>query len=189
MYETREGPHATKSHAQQHDNRTANSMYQMNEEEAQKSATAEETGADHSTAASATTNGCGPLPHSEDVKHRTEVVTRRIQELWSVMQEMTSNDVFVPGADRIRAAVAELTALFPAVKTHFFFSFNRILHKFMLHFDRRFLQLFYFLLPFTEHQQRDYSKRYKTIESKYWPFTKGLRWPTTFNSNQRYAID
>lgn len=113
MYETREGPHATKAH----DNRTANSMYQMNDEQAQKSAAAaaaaanDEAGGDHTTA----TNGFGPLPHSDDVKHRTEVVTRRIQELWSVMQEMTSNDVFVPGADRIRVAVSELTALFPAV--------------------------------------------------------------------------
>lgn len=116
MYETREGPHAAKSH----DNRTANSMYQMNDEQAQKSAVAaaagaagtnNETGGDHTM----TTNGFGPLPHSDDVKHRTEIVTRRIQELWSVMQEMTSNDVFVPGADRIRMAVTELTALFPAV--------------------------------------------------------------------------
>lgn len=117
MYETREGPHATKSH----DNRTANSMYQMNDEQAQKSAAAaaanDEAGGDHTTA----TNGFGPLPHSDDVKHRTEVVTRRIQELWSVMQEMTSNDVFVPGADRIRVAVSELTALFPAVTHSLYF--------------------------------------------------------------------
>lgn len=119
MYETREGPHATKSQTQQHDNRSANSMYQMNDEQAQKSKTGVTGGVDHTSAAasssSATTNGSGPLPHSDDVKHRTEIVTRRIQELWSVMQEMTSNDVFVPGAERIRVAVAELTALFPAV--------------------------------------------------------------------------
>lgn len=113
MYETREGLNATKSHTQQHDNRTANSMYQMNDEQAQKSKT-DETGGKH-TSASTTTNGNGPLPHSDDVKHRTEIVTRRIQELWSVMQEMTSNDVFVPGAERIRTAVTELTSLFPAV--------------------------------------------------------------------------
>lgn len=113
MYETREGLHTTKSHTQQHDNRTANSMYQMTDEEAQKSKK-DATGANH-TATSTTTNGSGPMPHSDDVKYRTDVVTRRIQELWSVMQEMTSNDVFVPGADRIRVAVTELTALFPAV--------------------------------------------------------------------------
>lgn len=114
MYETREGPHASKSNTQSHDNRTANSMYQMNDEQTKKLAS-DATGVDH-TASSTTTNGSsGPLPHSDDVKHRTEVVTRRIQELWSVMQEMTSNDVFVPGAERIRVAVTELTALFPTV--------------------------------------------------------------------------
>lgn len=133
MYETREGPHATKLHTQQHDNRTANSMYQMNDEQAQKStATTDESSANH------TTNGCGPLPHSDDVKHRTEVVTRRIQELWSVMQEMTSSDVFVPGAERVRLAVSELTSLFPAVKLIFFYrfhlKFNIILNFIFLYF-------------------------------------------------------
>lgn len=88
-------------------------MYQMNDEQAQKSTTNDSGGGDHNL--SCTTNGNGSLPHSEDVKHRTEIVTRRIQELWSMMQEMTSNDVFVPGAERIRVAVTELTSLFPTV--------------------------------------------------------------------------
>lgn len=105
MYETREGPHASKSQ-QTHDNRTANSMYQMGD-----GVQAPHT---DSASTSSATNG-STLPHSDDVKHRTEMVTRRIQELWSVMQEMTSNDVFVPGAERIRMAVSELTAIFPEV--------------------------------------------------------------------------
>lgn len=108
MYEAREGPHATKLQ-QVHDSRTANSMYQMGDGQGQQpDATGEQT--------SATTNGI-TLPHSDEVKHRTEIVTRRIQELWSVMQEMSANDVFVPGAERIRTAVTELTTIFPVVKT------------------------------------------------------------------------
>lgn len=104
MYETREGLHTTKAQPA-HDNRTANSMYQMNDGAAMPHT---------DTASTSATNG-STLPHSDDVNHRTEVVTRRIQELWSVMQEMTSSDVFVPGADRIRIAVSELTAIFPVV--------------------------------------------------------------------------
>lgn len=111
MYEAREGPHATKQ--QTHDNRTANSMYQMVDGQGQQQpdATGEAT-------SGATTNGT-TLPHSDEVKHRTEIVTRRIQELWSVMQEMSANDVFVPGAERIRAAVIDLTAIFPGVRIAF----------------------------------------------------------------------
>lgn len=109
MYETREGPNATKSQ-QNHDNRTANSMYQMIDGQPQPQP--------QTSDATAMTNG-STLPHSDDVKHRTEVVTRRIQELWSVMQEMTAKDVFVPGAERIRVAVSELTAIFPAVRIDF----------------------------------------------------------------------
>ncbi|XP_055309853.1 ARF GTPase-activating protein Git [Sitodiplosis mosellana] len=108
MYETREGLHAAKSQ-QNHDNRTANSMYQMVD--------GQPTQQPDGGIATASTNGT-TLPHSDEVKHRTEVVTRRIQELWSVMQEMTANDVFVPGAERIRVAVAELTAVFPTTITN-----------------------------------------------------------------------
>lgn len=109
MYETREGPHAAKLQ-QNHDNRTANSMYQMIDGQIQQS-----DGERTIDYASVSTNG-STLPHSDEVKHRTEIVTRRIQELWSVMQEMTANDVFVPGAERIRIAVSELTAIFPTVR-------------------------------------------------------------------------
>lgn len=102
MYETREGLHATKSQPVDN-NRTASSMYQMID--AQTS--------------NATTNGHSTLPRSEDVKHQTEIVTRRIQELWQLMQEHSSKDAFVPGAERIRVAVIELTSLFPTVKLVF----------------------------------------------------------------------
>lgn len=114
MYETREGPHTTKS-MQIQDNRAANSMYQMNNDQMQQMDNATDcVTATNTTTTTATTNGTN-LPHSDEVKHRTEIVTRRIQELWSVMQEMTSNDVFVPGAERIRIAVLELTSIFPTV--------------------------------------------------------------------------
>lgn len=55
-----------------------------------------------------------PLPASEEVKHRTDVVTRRIQELWSVVQDQV-RDAFIPCAERIRVAIEELAAIFPAV--------------------------------------------------------------------------
>lgn len=99
MYETREGLHTSKPQPVDN-NRTASSMYQM---------------IDAQTAPNATTNGHSTLPRSEDVKHQTEIVTRRIQELWQVMQEHSSKDAFVPGAERIRVAVIELTSLFPTV--------------------------------------------------------------------------
>ncbi|XP_046428223.1 ARF GTPase-activating protein GIT2 [Neodiprion fabricii] len=58
---------------------------------------------------------CGTvsLPPSEEVTRRTEQVTRRIQELWMAMQEPSCREAFVPCAEKIRVAVAELTAIFP----------------------------------------------------------------------------
>ncbi|XP_073982977.1 ARF GTPase-activating protein GIT1 [Rhodnius prolixus] len=53
------------------------------------------------------------LPLSEEVVRRTNLVTKRIQELWSAVKPPESNFVYVPCAERIRVAVAELTAIFP----------------------------------------------------------------------------
>ncbi|XP_075220348.1 ARF GTPase-activating protein GIT1 [Lycorma delicatula] len=55
----------------------------------------------------------GSMPQSEEVVKRTDQVTKRIQELWSTMQSPDSRHGFVPCAERIRVAVAELTAIFP----------------------------------------------------------------------------
>ncbi|XP_026674278.1 ARF GTPase-activating protein GIT1 isoform X2 [Ceratina calcarata] len=57
--------------------------------------------------------GVPSLPPSEEVTRRTEQVTRRIQELWMAMQDPKQREAFVPCAERIRVAVAELTAIFP----------------------------------------------------------------------------
>ncbi|XP_003707270.1 ARF GTPase-activating protein GIT1 [Megachile rotundata] len=57
--------------------------------------------------------GAPTLPPSEEVTRRTEQVTRRIQELWMAMQDPKQREAFVPCAERIRVAVAELTAIFP----------------------------------------------------------------------------
>ncbi|KAG7204050.1 hypothetical protein KM043_001908 [Ampulex compressa] len=57
--------------------------------------------------------GAPNLPPSEEVTRRTEQVTRRIQELWMAMQDSSQREAFVPCAERIRVAVAELTAIFP----------------------------------------------------------------------------
>ncbi|XP_034192688.1 ARF GTPase-activating protein GIT1 isoform X4 [Osmia lignaria lignaria] len=57
--------------------------------------------------------GAPNLPPSEEVTRRTEQVTRRIQELWMAMQDRKQREAFVPCAERIRVAVAELTAIFP----------------------------------------------------------------------------
>lgn len=111
MFETRDGSHPLKP-VQNHENRTANSMYQMVDGQLQPNER------NKPEDIRAPVNGTLPpniLPRSEDVKYRTEIVTRRIQELWSVMQEMNSSDVFVPGAEKVAVAVAELTALFSMV--------------------------------------------------------------------------
>lgn len=51
-------------------------------------------------------------PRSEEVIRRTEPVAKRIKELWTAMLEGDSR-TFVPCAERIRVAVAELIAIFP----------------------------------------------------------------------------
>lgn len=56
-------------------------------------------------------------PRAEIVKYLTDSVTRRIQELWTAMQDMTSNNAYIPCAERIKEAVADLTAVFPAVSS------------------------------------------------------------------------
>lgn len=111
MFETRDGSYPLKP-IQNNENRSANSMYQMVDGQLQPN---ERNKPDDIRSP---VNGTLPpniLPRSEDVKYRTEIVTRRIQELWSVMQEMTSSDVFVPGAEKVAVAVADLTALFSMV--------------------------------------------------------------------------
>jgi G protein-coupled receptor kinase interactor 2 len=56
------------------------------------------------------------MPAPEDVKDRTDTVTKRIQELWAAMVD-NRRELFLPCAVRIRAAVGDLTAIFPqAVK-------------------------------------------------------------------------
>lgn len=55
----------------------------------------------------------GVMPVSEEVIRRTDQVTKRIQELVVSMQSSAGCDAFVPCAERIRVAVAELTAIFP----------------------------------------------------------------------------
>lgn len=55
------------------------------------------------------------MPQSEEVVRRTDQVTKRIQELWATMQAPDTRHAFMPCAERIRVAVAELTAIFPQV--------------------------------------------------------------------------
>lgn len=68
--------------------------------------------------------GAPNLPPSEEVTRRTEQVTRRIQELWMAMQDPSQREAFVPCAERIRVAVAELTAIFPQVEFLIFEHFS-----------------------------------------------------------------
>ncbi|KDR18062.1 ARF GTPase-activating protein GIT2 [Zootermopsis nevadensis] len=53
------------------------------------------------------------LPLAEEVVRRTDQVTKCIQELWASMQDLEGRDTFIPCAERIRVAVAELSAIFP----------------------------------------------------------------------------
>lgn len=55
------------------------------------------------------------MPLVEEVTKRTEVVTRRIQELWLAMQDLTKKEIsFVPCSERIRIGVSDLIAIFPS---------------------------------------------------------------------------
>lgn len=65
------------------------------------------------SSSSASSNSNHTMPLIEEVTQRTEVVTRRIQELWLAMQDLTKKNSFVPCSERIRFAVADLVALFP----------------------------------------------------------------------------
>ncbi|XP_071444847.1 ARF GTPase-activating protein GIT2 isoform X2 [Hetaerina americana] len=54
----------------------------------------------------------GSMPAAVEVKKKTDHITKRIQELWYSMQE-ERQEAFVPCADGVRNAVAELSAIFP----------------------------------------------------------------------------
>uniref|UniRef100_A0A182WWC8 Arf-GAP domain-containing protein n=1 Tax=Anopheles quadriannulatus TaxID=34691 RepID=A0A182WWC8_ANOQN len=58
--------------------------------------------------------GAGQLPSFEEVKRRTDVVARRIKDLFAAMKDLSQREAFVPSAERIRLAVVDLMALFPA---------------------------------------------------------------------------
>ena len=61
------------------------------------------------------TNYSRALPPAEEVERHANQVTKCIQELWTTMQDLEKRDAFVPCAERIRSAVAELSAIFPQV--------------------------------------------------------------------------
>jgi hypothetical protein len=63
------------------------------------------------------------MPSAEEVKDKTDTVTKRIQELWAAMVD-NRRELFLPCAVRIRAAVGDLTSIFPVVMT---FSTNILL--------------------------------------------------------------
>lgn len=52
------------------------------------------------------------MPAPDDVKDKTDTVTKRIQELWAAMVD-NRRELFLPCAVRIRSAVGDLTAIFP----------------------------------------------------------------------------
>lgn len=52
-------------------------------------------------------------PTIEDVTRKTELVTRRIQELWLAMQDLSKRESFAACAERIRESVNDLLAIFP----------------------------------------------------------------------------
>lgn len=55
------------------------------------------------------------LPLSEDVVRHTDHVTKCMQEFWTHIRSSEACKAFVPGAEKIRTAVVELTAIFPQV--------------------------------------------------------------------------
>lgn len=67
----------------------------------------------YSMASNSSGSSNASLPLVEEVTKRTEVVTKRIQELWLAMQDITKKDTFVPCSERIRIGVSDLIAIFP----------------------------------------------------------------------------
>lgn len=59
------------------------------------------------------------MPLFLDVQKRTDIITRRIQELWKEIQDQMpdfkNQVVFVPCAERIHLAIMDLNTIFPAV--------------------------------------------------------------------------
>lgn len=61
-------------------------------------------------------NSTTMMPLFVDVAKRTDLITRRIQELWKTMQEFPRQpNVFVPCAERLHLAVMDLNSIFPAI--------------------------------------------------------------------------
>ncbi|XP_052872850.1 ARF GTPase-activating protein Git [Anopheles cruzii] len=54
-----------------------------------------------------------PLPSFDEVQRRTDLVVRRIKELFAAMKDRTQREAFVPCAERIQLAVVDLMSLFP----------------------------------------------------------------------------
>ncbi|XP_065093760.1 ARF GTPase-activating protein Git [Ochlerotatus camptorhynchus] len=72
-------------------------------------------GSDLNTSGATSVGGSqAQLPLFDEVKKRTDLVARRIKELFASMQDLSKTDAFVLCAERIRVAVAELIAIFPA---------------------------------------------------------------------------
>lgn len=56
------------------------------------------------------------MPLFVDVEKRTDLITRRIQELWKALQEFHRQpNVFVPSAERLHLAIMDLNTIFPAI--------------------------------------------------------------------------
>jgi hypothetical protein len=84
----------------------------------------------------------GTVPGADQLARRTSTLTKRISELWSALR--SHQNTFVPAAERIRVAVAELAAIFPQVsllfrlvhnittQTHAPFLFITICHFFII---------------------------------------------------------
>jgi len=68
------------------------------------------------------------MPAPEDVKDRTDTVTKRIQELWAAMVD-NRRELFLPCAVRIRAAVGDLTAIFPQAVMTIYTQYKFLLTK------------------------------------------------------------
>lgn len=106
------------------------------------------------------------LPLVEEVTKRTELVTRRIQELWVAMQDLSKKDSFVPCSERIRVGIAELIAIFPQVRTtSYSLQSSLIINNFIIlaKFNRRSIEE---CIKAIEHQYKSHSDRmYKLTTS------------------------
>ncbi|XP_014095719.1 ARF GTPase-activating protein Git [Bactrocera oleae] len=98
-------------------------------------------------------------PFAEELKHRTDLVTRRVKELVAIMQDLPTNkDELVPCGERVRTTVMELISIFSTTS-----NYNETIRDMLKTLTR-----YNILIPHEcENLQKSYALEDKTAIEKY----------------------